>query len=142
MKRKRDASHGHSRWFTRGMHRPLSGYVGYSRQTHAGITVGRTDDAVLFGCKKAPEGFWQAAPRDFEDSIVGPTHCSPHCFSSRASVPEFSLPTPTRETHSQSKQPTESFHWEMWRLRGKPREKEEERERGEGERERELWHFR
>lgn len=93
------------------------------------MPVLRQDDAVLFGCKKAPEGFWQAAPRDFEDSIVGPTHCSPHCFSSRASVPEFSLPTPTRETHSQSKQPTESFHWEMWRLRGKPREKEEERER-------------
>lgn len=76
-------------WFTSGMHQPASSYVGYSRQTHGGITrTNRRHGSVLL--QESPEGFWQAAPRDFEDSIVDPTHCSPHCFSSRASVPELS----------------------------------------------------
>ena len=115
------------------MHQPASSYVGYSRQTHGGITrTNRRRGSVLL--QESPEGFWQAAPRDFEDSIVDPTHCSPHCFSSRASVPELS---PARETHSQGKQPTESFYGGVWRLQGKRGGRERERKR-----ERELWRFR
>ena len=99
---------------------------------HMAVLRGRIDDAVLFCCKKAPKDFGKRRREILRTALS--TRLIVRLIVSRH-VPAFLNWVPARETHSQGKQPTESFYGGVWRLQGKRGGRERERER---ERERTL----
>lgn len=62
------------------------------------------EDECRSATQERPEGFWQAARRDLEGRHCrDPTHCSPHCFSSRATLSLNRGTLPPQEKHTRPK---------------------------------------